>query len=346
MGVKYLAQYLENHPTLKHTEILQWHHNKINDEQKNNTQNIIVWDCLGWMRRLYRCKDVHSKLLFDFKKLNIECRNIIDTFNRFGFKLVAFIDAYFCVDKFTEKRRRKHQSLSKIRKNIKLIKQMHEINNNDDINKDNKAKQRQSLIKKLDFVPSSGYSNYIEQALKSNGIAVYRGSGEHDIDKDIAQFVIDHKEEVYGILSVDTDYFGFDNLPKDIRLITQFRSKTVILKQEKEEKKSDENDTNQNGGKSKRVRFKDRKLEQQTLTLTYFNPHELWNKLGLNIHNQQLQLICLCGNDFIRKRDRDVILRRCGVDTNLQQNFDPVWVPKQKDDDDEDEFGMNLCCLS
>ena len=233
------------------------------------------------MRSLYLHNRADTKLFFDFKQLNIQCKRIIERFKRFGFKLIAFIDGYYCNDKFKEKRQRRYKTLTRIRKNIKLIKQMHQVNNNENIDNDYKVKHRKAIMKKMEFVPSSGYTHFIEQSLKANGVIVYRGSGKHDIDKDIAQFVVDHGDKIYAILSIDTDFFGFNNLPKHIKLITKFRVKTEC--------------------KPKTQSQRQREIDKQTLTFTYFLPYQLWEELGLNTYHQRLQLICLCGNDFIKK---------------------------------------------
>eukprot|EP01084_Bolivina_argentea_P187662 323192_1 len=192
MGIKYLQSYLNDHPSLKHEIHFDWNKNNEEKTNRSNEQNLIVWDCLGWLRRLYRGHARTSQLLFDFKHLDHECNQLISTFKRFGFELIPFIDGYFCQDKIQEKTRRKLSTLKKINKNINLIKQMHLET---DINK------RKKLFNKFEFVPSSGYATFIEQSLSLYGCKVYRGRGNNDIDKDIAQFVINNNKQIYGIIS-------------------------------------------------------------------------------------------------------------------------------------------------
>eukprot|EP01083_Nonionella_stella_P176657 618724_1 len=298
MGIKYLTSYLKENPTLRHEVCLKWN-NKDGNVNPITEGNLIVWDCLGWIKRLYKSRHRNTKLLFDFKQLDMECRQLIETFKRFGFELIAFVDGYHSNDKTAEKRRRKLQSLKNIRKNIKILKQLHETD----------PKQRQSLVKKFEFVPSSGYSHYLEQALTHNGCKVFRGSSTHDIDKDIAQFVLNQKDRIYGIISVDTDYFGFFDLPAHCKLISEFHTKTK--------------------------RAQGRNLSQQSLSLVYYYSSQVWDKLGLPSNDERLQLICLCGNDFVRKRPRDTILRRCGIDVGApptNAHHVNVLVHQQNDD--------------
>eukprot|EP01084_Bolivina_argentea_P154970 270107_1 len=245
----------------------------------NSQPNVVVWDCLGWLKMLYESQS--TNLLFDFKHFNDQCKQLIDTFKRSGFELIAFIDGYHCEDKIKEKRYRKLSKLKKIRNNLKIIKKMHYSD----------ADDRQQLMKSLEFIPSSGYSDFLEQSLSYNGCKVYRGSSNNDIDKDIVQFAINNKEKVYGIMSADTDYFGFHALPKHVRIITEFY-------------------------------IENNELSTKTLKkLNYYYASELWNMLGLDTIEQQLQLICLCGNDFVQKRPINIILKICGFGSD-QHAFD------------------------
>merc|ERR1712154_381704 len=178
----------------------------------------------------------------------------------------AFIDGYHCNQKIQEKRRRKMGTFKNIAKNLELIKKLHETED---------VKEQNKLIKNLEFVPSSGYSHYLEQSLTSNGCTVFRGSNNNktnvinDIDRDIAQFVVDHNHKVYGIMSSDTDYFGFFHLPKHIKLIQEFHTKTIRKKDDKKEKKKDQKT-------QKNTNWRDNKLSKQCLTLIYYHSSELW----------------------------------------------------------------------
>ena len=129
-------------------------------------KTLIIWDALGSLRRCYGCYSREAKLLFDFKVLDAECRRIIETFNRFGFEIVAFIDGRFCREKVKEKTQRKRKSLNGVRKFIKTLKEMHRTKS---------AQQRRALEKKIGFVPSTIYPHALECALTANGCRVYRG---------------------------------------------------------------------------------------------------------------------------------------------------------------------------
>lgn len=277
MGIKYLTTYLENHPNLKHT---------VRFQRKVNGKKLLIWDACGWLRRCFGAYSRSSKLLFDFKVLDRECKKLLNTFKRFGFEVVAFIDGYFCGDKFEEKRHRKARDLKAIRKNIKILRQMHE-------NKVNKQKINK-LQRKMDWIPSSGFKRFLERALMDHGCTVYRGTGLHDIDRDIARFAMEHKEAVYGIISGDTDFFGFIGLPDDLKLITEFNTKL--------------------SGKTG-----DKKQKKQALSFTYFYSLEIWNVLGLQTIDQRFELISLVGNDFTRKRTKTELFRRCRVDEKMTQ---------------------------
>eukprot|EP01084_Bolivina_argentea_P200500 342864_1 len=215
MGIKYFSTYLKNNPKLRHTyncilnQDIDTAQKKKTKYDQSTTKNVIVWDCLGWMQRLYAGSDRKTKLLFNFKRLDTCCQIVIDVFKESGFELIAFIDGYHCENKQIEKKRRRAEKKRKIQNNIKLIKQLSETDN---------GSERDIIERKVQFVSSSGYANYLAQSLRDNGCKVYRGSGSNDMDKDIAQFVLHHKERIYGIMSVDTDYFGFYGLPKHIKL--------------------------------------------------------------------------------------------------------------------------------
>ena len=157
----------------------------------------------------------------------------------------------------------------------------------------NSQQERDSLLQEMEWMPSSGYFHFLERALSDHGCTVYRGTGAHDVDRDIARFVIDHKDSVYGLMSRDSDFFGFPDLPNGLKLINDFHFKTKM-----------------NG---KRIR-------SQSVTFTYYHSAEVWKSLGLHSIDQRLELICLVGNDFVEKRTASEVLQRCGVDEGLRVN--------------------------
>ena len=192
--------------------------------------------------------------------------------------MVAFIDGYFCSDKIEEKRNRKVEWLKSIRENIQILRKMHESND---------QSERDRLLGKMEWCPSSGYFHFLECALSTAGCTVYRGSGPHDIDRDIARFVVEHKESVYGLMSRDSDFFGFSDIPHSVKLINDFHFRTKM------------------SGKQ---------MVSQSITFRYFHSIEVWKALGLQSNEQRLELICLVGNDFIPKHTASDVLRRCGVE--------------------------------
>jgi len=82
--------------------------------------------------------------------------------------------------------------------------------------------------------------------------------------------------------STDSDFFGFYDLPNHIKLIQEFRTKI--------------------------------KQKTRRLTLHFYKSIEIWNALNLQINEQRLELIALCGNDFVKKRTKESLLSRCGMD--------------------------------
>eukprot|EP01084_Bolivina_argentea_P314789 545269_1 len=144
MGIKFLSSYLNKNDDLKHKD---YFHESF---KSNYETKIIVWDCLGWMRRLYKFHSRSSKILFDFREMNHEIQRILDSFKFFGFKLIAFIDGYHCTNKIPEKRRRRKDTLKNIRKNIQLFKQINTNNINNSNNTHNIDNQK--LQKKIDFI--------------------------------------------------------------------------------------------------------------------------------------------------------------------------------------------------
>ena len=262
MGIKYLPSYLEDHPRLKHMV----HFNRT--ERRRDGRNLLIWDALGWLHRCFGSHDRATKLLFDFKVLDAECQRIVAAFQRFGFEVVAFIDGYFCRHKVGEKRKRKRRSLNSVRKYVETL---HELHRSPSLAK------RRAIEKKLKFVPSTIYPHVLEQALSRSGCRVHRGSGLNDIDQDIARFAAEHRRSVYGVISCDSDYFGFFDLPKELKLITAFHAKS------------------------------------RRLSLTFYRAAELWSALGLHRKRQRLELISVVGNDFVPKRSPSTLLRRCGL---------------------------------
>eukprot|EP01084_Bolivina_argentea_P293187 504209_1 len=209
MGIKGFRSYLQSQSKLKHT--IRFTSNNTNIRQ---SRKIIIWDALGFMRRLFGWYDKSTKLLFDLSKLDSQIKHTIKVFDLYGFELVAFIDGYHIDAKHSTHMQRLTARIKKFQKNIHLIKQLHK----NDITKEQQTK----IIEKLDFCPSSGYSQFLANSLRSNDIKVYLGTGKHDIDQDIATYSYLNKK-VYGIISGDTDFFGFYNLPKHIKLINEYQ---------------------------------------------------------------------------------------------------------------------------
>ena len=168
MGINNLTTYLEKHPKLKHQINF---YSKSNKSLTHGGKTLIIWDASGFLRQCYGCYSREAKLLFDFKVLDAECRRIIETFNRFGFEIVAFIDGRFCREKVKEKTQRKRKLLKKVRKFIKTLKELHHTES---------AQQRKALEKKIGFVPSTNYRDALECALTANGCPVYRGTSPSD----------------------------------------------------------------------------------------------------------------------------------------------------------------------
>merc|ERR1719334_2229368 len=110
---------------------------------------------MGWLRRCFSSHSRSVNLFADFKQLNRECKKLIDTFKRFGFEVVVFIDAYFCADKVGEKRSRKKERWLEIRKSIKTLRQ---IQNTKD------AKERELLFEGFPWMLSSGFLHFWECA--------------------------------------------------------------------------------------------------------------------------------------------------------------------------------------
>eukprot|EP01083_Nonionella_stella_P270650 916636_1 len=171
MGIKGLKSYLDSQPKLKH--YIEFKQHDIIQQRK-----IIIWDVLGFMRRLFGAYDRTTKLFFDFNQLKYHTKRTIDVFKSYGFQLVAFIDGYHIEAKVETKMQRLIRKRNKIRKTIELIKKLQ----NDQLS----AKNKDKIIRKMPFIPSSGYKQFLENTLISNGCNVYRGTGKHDIDQGIA----------------------------------------------------------------------------------------------------------------------------------------------------------------
>merc|ERR1719249_376498 len=60
-------------------------------------------------------------------------------------------------------------------------------------------------------------------------------------------------------------------------------------------------------------RGRKRSIKSQSLSFTYYRADEMWKALGLRTRNERLELICLVGNDFTKKRPAAEVLRRCGI---------------------------------
>eukprot|EP01084_Bolivina_argentea_P200498 342859_1 len=253
MGIKGLKSYLDSQPKLKH--YIEFKQHDIIQQRK-----IIIWDVLGFMRRLFGAYDRTTKLFFDFNQLKIQTKRTIDVFKSYGFQLVAFIDGYHIEAKVETKMQRLIRKRNKIRKTIELIKKLQ----NDQLS----AKNKDKIIRKMPFIPSSGYKQFLETTLISNGCNVYRGTGKHDIDQDIATYTYLNQDDIYGIISVDTDFFGFYNLPKHIKLINDYRTK------------------------------------KRQLTFTYYYSDQIWNSLRLYTKQQRFKLISITGNDFIKPKQQ------------------------------------------
>ena len=104
----------------------------------------------------------------------------------------------------------------------------------------------------------------------------------------------------YGIISCDSDYFGFDALPDAVKLINEFRIKTTM----------------KSADPQKRSR---REIETQSLSFSYYHSVGIWKALGIQSLTQRLELICLVGNDFVKKRTRTDVLRRCCIDIESKE---------------------------
>jgi len=289
MGIKFLQSFLRNHPELRHSVVFEWSAGDGDSVPLSASRRLLVWDAAGWLRRCFRCHSRASKLFSDFKVLDRECKNLMATFKRIGFEVVAFIDGRFCADKVHEKRSRKLESLRNIRRNIKLLRAMHATAS---------GEERESLLGQMQWVPSSGYFHFLEQALTASGCTVYRGTGGHDVDRDIARFVVEHKDAVFGVMSCDSDFFGFADLPDTVKLIGDFQIKTEMARHDEE-----------NGAVQKK-----RAMLAQTLSMHYHYSADLWEALGLRANAQRLELICFVGNDFVRKRSSSEVLKLCGID--------------------------------
>eukprot|EP01083_Nonionella_stella_P197218 725230_1 len=265
MGIKGLKSYLSGNPQLQHTVTFPVSQNAPDGPQKP----IIVWDALGSMTRLFGAYNRATKLLFDFTILRSQIKRTIHGFQSRGFKLVAFIDAYHIEQKNNTMKQRINQRFKRTQKNIDLLRKLHD----NSVEK----KQKKKLLRTLQFIPSSGYSQFLVNELRRQGCTVYRGTGTHDLDQDVATYAYLNHKNVYGIMSCDTDYFGFYHLPKHIKWIEDY------------------------------------KMKGDALSFIYYVPCEVWNSLNMTTEEEIFKLISITGNDFMKAPKNKAIKRLCSV---------------------------------
>eukprot|EP01083_Nonionella_stella_P000570 1631_1 len=257
MGIKGLKSYLSANPKLQHTVTFP------SRNTKHARRPIIVWDALGSMSRLFGAYNRATKLLFDFKVLRSQIKRTIHGFKSHGFELVAFIDGYHIPQKNGTMKQRINSRFNRTQKNIDKLRKLHDKSLN--------KTQKQKLIRSMEWIASSGYSQFLVNELRKEGCTVYRGTGKHDMDQDVATYVYLNQDNIYGIMSCDTDYFGFYHLPKHIKWIENYKMR-------------------------------------DTLSFIYYCASEVWNSLNMKTEEDVFKLISIAGNDFITGRAKKQIL--------------------------------------
>eukprot|EP01084_Bolivina_argentea_P095584 171828_1 len=250
MGIKGLHSFLEKSNLHKKDVIYK----NGNDKQRK----LIICDSSSYLDRLYQSYRREVSLLFDFYPLFVECKRMKREFERFGFELIIFHDGYYIDNKKNAYAQRSKKKFKEKQQKLKIIRQMHQTSD--------KAK-RKKLERKFRFVVSSGYSEYCVQALAAAGFTVHRGSGKVDIDQDMAQFMFINQAKTYGVMSNDSDFFGF-NLPQHIKWINKWKFAPA----------------------------------KGSLTFSYYRPCDVWKTLNLSDIEHRFYLITIMGNDFVKTK--------------------------------------------
>ena len=117
MGIKGLKDYLDKKKLLRFKK----EHIK---HGRRGKRNLILLDVLAFMRKIYKIYERTVSLLFDFSWLLSECKKMKALFEKFGFKLVVFMDGHFINDKAGTCMKRYREKYKENKKKIQMIRKL------------------------------------------------------------------------------------------------------------------------------------------------------------------------------------------------------------------------------
>ena len=121
MGIKGLYSYLRSKPELLHVIVFD-------EPNVKQERDLILFDALGFMQILLNSRHRCTKLLFDFSEWDKRIKWMVQSFKRYGFKLMAFIDGRYIKSKNPTMNDRAKEKFEGLKEIIGYMKQLNSIN--------------------------------------------------------------------------------------------------------------------------------------------------------------------------------------------------------------------------